>query len=71
MIRLLTIDFDVIKARQNGQSAVVGRVLPEGTNFFWLPSPPRINLEEPISSSYPACLGLTWRNQFLLVTQPV
>jgi hypothetical protein len=28
------------------------------------------NLEEPISSGYPAHLGLTWRNQFLLVTQP-
>jgi hypothetical protein len=31
---------------------------PGGTNFFWLPSPPRINLEEPISSGYPAHLGL-------------
>ncbi len=28
-----------------------------------------VNLEEPISSGYPAHLGLTWRNQFLLVTQ--
>ncbi len=46
-------------------------VLPGGTNFFWLPSPPRINLEEPISSDYLAHLGLTWRNQFLLVTQPI
>jgi hypothetical protein len=27
-------------------------------------------LEEPISSGYPAHIGLTWRNQFLLVTQP-
>ncbi len=33
-------------------------------------SPTRINLEEPISSDYLAHLGLTWRNQFLLVTQP-
>ncbi len=46
---------------------------PGGTNFFWLPSPPRINLEEsvrvasptrinlkePISSGYPAHTGLT------------
>jgi hypothetical protein len=30
-----------------------------------------MNLEEPISSGYPAHLGLTWRDQFLLVTQPV
>ncbi len=29
-----------------------------------------VNLEEPISSGYPAHVGLTWRNQFLLVTQP-
>jgi hypothetical protein len=29
-----------------------------------------LNLEEPISSGYPAQPGLTWRNQFLLVTQP-
>ncbi len=28
-------------------------------------------LEEPISSGYPAHLGLTWRNQFLLDTQPI
>jgi hypothetical protein len=33
-------------------------LLPGGTNFFWLPSPSRINLEEPISSGYPAHLGL-------------
>jgi hypothetical protein len=34
-------------------------------------SPTRINLEqEPISSGYPAETGLTWRNPFLLVTQP-
>ncbi len=45
--------------------------LPGETNFFWLPSPSRINLEELISSGYPARLGLTWRNQSLLVTQPV
>ncbi len=31
-------------------------------------SPTQINLEEP--SGYPAQPGLTWRNQFLLVTQP-
>ncbi len=30
----------------------------------------QVYLEEPISSGYPAHLGLTWRNQFLLVTQP-
>ncbi len=30
----------------------------------------RINLDKSISSGYPAHLGLTWRNQFLLVTQP-
>jgi hypothetical protein len=30
-----------------------------------------VNLEEPISSGYPAHLRLTWRNQFLLVTQPI
>ncbi len=36
-----------------------------------IPSPNRINLEEPISSGYPAHIGLTWRNQFLLVTQPI
>ncbi len=29
----------------------------------------RINLEETISSGYPAQTGLTYRNQFLLVTQ--
>ncbi len=29
-----------------------------------------VYLEEPISSGYPAPTGLTWRNQFLLVTQP-
>jgi hypothetical protein len=45
-------------------------------------SPTRINLEEPVRvasptrislekpSGYPAQPGLTWRNQFLLVTQP-
>ncbi len=42
--------------------------------FTWrnrrLPSPTRINLEEPISSGYPTPTGSTWRNQFLLVTQP-
>jgi hypothetical protein len=32
--------------------------VPGGTNFFWLPSPSRINLEEPISSGYPAHIGL-------------
>ncbi len=50
--------------------------LPGGNNFFWLPSPSkinleepvrvasptRINLEEPISSGYPAQTGLTWKN---------
>ncbi len=34
-------------------------------------SPTRINLEEPISTGYSALLGLTWMNQFLLVTQPI
>ncbi len=30
----------------------------------------QLYLEEPISSGYPAQTGLTWRNQFPLVTQP-
>ncbi len=33
--------------------------------------PDNLNLEEPISSGYPAHQRLTWRNQFLLVTQPI
>jgi hypothetical protein len=33
--------------------------------------PAHLDLEGPISSGYPAHIGLTWRNQFLLVTQPI
>jgi hypothetical protein len=41
--------------RQGGQP---NQDKPGGTNFFWLPSPNKINLEEPISSGYPAPTGL-------------
>jgi hypothetical protein len=60
---LLGAEFTCLRERDNTD-------LPGGTNLFWLPSPSRINLEEPISSGYPAHLGLTWRDQFLLITQP-
>ncbi len=62
--------FIVVKMSPQKSLREISHGLPGGTNFFWLPSPSRIILEEPISSGYPAHLGLIWRNQFLLVTQP-
>jgi hypothetical protein len=41
MIPSSTIDFDVVEARQNGRSAVAGRVL------FSFTSPAKIELDEP------------------------
>jgi hypothetical protein len=41
MIPSSTIDFNVVEARQNGQSAVAGRVL------FSFTSPAKIELDEP------------------------
>ncbi len=32
--------------------------LPGGTNFFWLPSPNRINLEEPLRVASPTRINL-------------
>ncbi len=45
--------------------------LPGGTNFFWLPSPNRINLEEPVRVASPTRIkSFTWRNPSGWPAQP-